>query len=125
MYLFLILFFFPWLTFGVELNLLCTNNYSSYKHVDVKDVFLLLDSNSKEINLGGLNFFADDILITKSNISWSASDVNLYPESKGKISGIIGRYSGELVLNFIKDDDDKLSSLVFNCRKFEMKERKF
>ncbi len=125
MYLFLVLFFFPWLTFGVELNLLCTNNYSSYKHVDVKDVFLLLDSNSKEINLGGLNFFADDILITKSNISWSASDVNLYPESKGKISGIIGRYSGELVLNFIKDDDDKLSSLVFNCRKFEMKERKF
>ena len=125
MHFFIIILFFPFLIYGVELNLICTNNYSSNKHVDVKDVFLLLDSDSKKISLGGLTFFADDISITKSNISWTASDINLYPESNGKISGIIGRYSGELVLNFVKNDDNNLSSLVFKCRKFEMKGRKF
>ena len=125
MYLFLALLFSPLVTFGVELNLICTNNYSSYKHVDVKDVFLLLDSSTKKIDLGGLSFYADEFLVTKSNISWTANKIDLYPESKGKISGILGRYSGELVLNFVNEDDKKLGSLIFNCRKFEMKERKF
>ena len=46
-------------------------------------------------------------------------------DSNGKISGIVGRYSGQLVLNFQKDDDEKISSLTFNCKKFEMKEKKF
>ena len=37
---------------------------------------------------------------TDSNISWSASNIQIYPNSNGKISGIVGRYSGQLVLNF-------------------------
>ena len=79
----------------------------------------------KKIELGGLNFYADNFKETDSNISWNAEDVEVYPDSKGKISGIVGRYSGQLVLNFQKDDDEKISSLTFNCKKFEMKEKKF
>ena len=122
---FLLIFFIPKLLFSLELNLICTNNYSSLNEVDVKDVFLLLDSDSKKINLGGLSFVADKISITKSNISWSSSNVDIYPDSAGEVSGIIGRYSGELVLNFKKYDDDSVNSLIFDCRKFEIKQRKF
>jgi hypothetical protein len=122
---FLLLLLIPKLLFSVELNLLCTNNYSTLKEVDVKDIFLLLDSDTKKIDLGGLSFYADVVAISDSNISWSASNINIYPDSNGEVSGIIGRYSGELVLNFMRYEDDKISSLVFNCRRFELKERKF
>ena len=122
---FLLLALIPKLLFSIELNLLCTNDHSTVKEVDVKDIFLLLDSDTKKIDLGGLSFYADDISVTKSNITWVASNINMYPNSKGEISGIIGRYSGELVLNFKRYDDDKVDSLIFNCRKFEIKERKF
>ena len=122
---FLLIFLIPKLLFSLELNLICTNNYSTLNEVDVKDVFLLLDSDTKKINLGGLSFFADKITITKSNISWSSSNVDIYPDSNGEVSGIIGRYSGELVLNFKRYDDETVKSLIFDCRKFEIKERKF
>lgn len=122
---FLLLVLIPKLLFSIELNLLCTNDHSKVKEVDVKDIFLLLDSDTKKIDLGGLSFYADDISVTKSNITWVASNINMYPDSNGEISGIIGRYSGELVLNFKRYDDDKVDSLIFNCRKFEIKDRKF
>ena len=122
---FLLLALIPKLLFSIELNLLCTNDHSTVKEVDVKDIFLLLDSDTKKIDLGGLSFYADDISVTKSNITWVASNINMYPDSNGEISGIIGRYSGELVLNFKRYDDDKVDSLIFNCRKFEIKDRKF
>ena len=63
--------------------------------------------------------------MTKSNISWFSNNVNLYPDSNGSISGILGRYSGELVLNFKRDDSHKSNALTFNCRKFDIKDRKF
>ena len=122
---FLLLVLIPKLLFSIELNLLCTNDHSTVKEVDVKDIFLLLDSDTKKMDLGGLSFYADDISVTKSNITWVASNINMYPDSNGEISGIIGRYSGELVLNFKRYDDDKVDSLIFNCRKFEIKDRKF
>ena len=122
---FLLILLIPKLLLSLELNLICTNNYSSLNEIDVKDVFLLLDSDSKKINLGGLSFVADKISITKSNISWSSSNVDIYPDSDGDVSGIIGRYSGELVLNFKRYDNDSVNSLVFDCRKFEIKEKKF
>ncbi len=122
---FLLLALIPKLLFSIELNLLCTNDHSTVKEVDVKDIFLLLDSDTKKMDLGGLSFYADDISVTKSNITWVASNINMYPDSNGEISGIIGRYSGELVLNFKRYDDDKVDSLIFNCRKFEIKDRKF
>ncbi len=123
MYL-LFIFLIPKLLFSIELNLICTNN-SSLKEVDVKDVFLLINSESKKIDLGGLTFYAEEFSITKSNISWKANNIKMYPESDGEISGILGRYSGELVLRFKKSDENRENSLVFDCRKFQLDERKF
>ena len=122
LFLFLV---FPKIIFSTELNLICTNNYIDVRSLDVKDIFLIIDSKKKRIELGGLNFLADNFKETDSNISWSASDVDIYPDSKGQISGIIGRYSGQLVLNFQKNSEDKISSLTFNCKKFEMKQKRF
>ena len=122
LFLFLI---FPKIIFSTELNLICTNNYIDVRSLDVKDNFLIIDSKKKRIELGGLNFLADNFKETDSNISWSASDVDIYPDSKGQISGIIGRYSGQLVLNFQKNSEEKISSLTFNCKKFEMKQKRF
>ena len=122
---FLALLLLPKLLYSLELNLICTNDNINNKEVDVKDIFLLLDSDKKKIELGGLSFFADQISITNSNVSWTASDINLYPDSNGEISGIIGRYSGELVLNFKRNEEYHGKSMIFNCRKFKMKDRKF
>ena len=72
-----------------------------------------------------LSFFVEDFKETDSNISWSASDIKIYPETNGDVSGIIGRYSGQLVINFDRYDDGKKQSLVFNCKKFEPVEKKF
>ena len=124
MYL-LILFLIPKLIFSLELNLVCTNNNALTNEVDVKDIFLLLNTDSKKIDLGGLSFEAEKILVTKSNISWFSKNIELYPESNGFVSGILGRYSGELVLNFKREDSHKTNSLIFDCRKFAIKDRKF
>ena len=122
---FLFLFIIPKIISSAELNLICTNNYIDVRSLDVKDVFLIINTDNKKIDLGGLSFFADFLKETDSNISWSASNIELFPDSNGEVSGIIGRYSGQLVLNFQKESDGKISSLSFNCKKFETKERKF
>ena len=124
MYL-LLLFLIPKLIFSLELNLVCTNNNALTNEVDVKDIFLLLNTDNKKIDLGGLSFEADNILVTKSNISWLSKNIELYPESNGSVSGILGRYSGDLVLNFKREDSHKTNTLIFNCRKFTFKDRKF
>ena len=123
--LFFLLFFFPISLFSQPLNLICTNNYINVKSLDVKDLFVVIDKNNRKIELGGLSFFVEDFKETDSNISWSASDIKIYPETNGDVSGIIGRYSGQLVINFDRYDDGKRHSLVFNCKKFETLEKKF
>ncbi len=57
LFLFLI---FPKIIFSTELNLICTNNYIDVRSLDVKDIFLIIDSKKKRIELGGLNFLADN-----------------------------------------------------------------
>ena len=123
--LFFLFFFFPIDLFSQPLNLICTNNYVDVKSLDVKDLFVVIDKNNRKIELGGLSFFVEDFKETDSNISWSASDIKIYPETNGDVSGIIGRYSGQLVINFDRYDDGKRQSLVFNCKKFETLEKKF
>ena len=117
-------FLIPISLFSQSLNLICTNNYIDVKSLDVKDLFVVIDKNNRKIELGGLSFFVDDLKETDSNISWSASDIKIYPETNGDVSGIIGRYSGQLVVNFDRYDDGKRQSLVFNCKKFETLEKK-
>ena len=67
----------------------------------------------------------DKINVTESNISWLANDLQLYPDSEGEVYGLIGRFSGELVLNFKRYEDNKSDSLIFSCRKFKIKDRRF
>ena len=121
----LILLLIPISTLSRSLNLICTNNYIDVKSLDVKDLFVVINKDEKKIELGGLSFFVDNFKETDSNISWRASDIKIYPETNGDISGIIGRYSGQLVINFDRYDNDKRQSLVFNCKKFEPIEKKF
>ena len=122
---FLIFFFIPVSIFSGTLNLICTNNYIDVKSLDVKDLFVVINKDERKIELGGLSFFVDDFKETDSNISWRASDIKIYPETNGDVSGIVGRYSGQLVVNFDRYDDGKRQSLVFNCKKFEPFKKKF
>ncbi|MAZ46345.1 MAG: hypothetical protein CMM98_02050 [Rickettsiales bacterium] len=122
---FLIFFLMPMSIFSEPLNLICTNNYIDVKSLDVKDLFVVINKNERKIELGGLSFIVDDFKETDSNISWRASDIKIYPETNGDVSGIVGRYSGQLVVNFDRYDDGKRQSLVFNCKKFEPFEKKF
>lgn len=122
---FLIFLLIPISIISRPLNLICTNNYIDVKSLDVKDLFVVINKDERKIELGGLSFFVDDFKETDSNISWRASDIKIYPETNGDVSGIIGRYSGQLVVNFDRYDNDKRQSLVFNCKKFEPIEKKF
>ena len=122
---FLIFLLIPISIISSPLNLICTNNYIDVKSLDVKDLFVVINKDERKIELGGLSFFVDDFKETDSNISWRASDIKIYPETNGDVSGIVGRYSGQLVVNFDRYDNDKRQSLVFNCKKFEPIEKKF
>jgi len=123
--LFVIFLLFPLVASSLDLNLICTNNSSSTKEVDVKDIFVIIDTDSDVVEIGGLSLKPSQINVTESNISWFAPDVELYSDSNGDVYGLVGRFSGELVLNFKRYEDDKSSSLIFSCRKFEIKDRRF
>lgn len=123
--LFILLFFFPIFAFSLELNLVCTNNSTSNTEVDVKDIFVLINTDENTVEVGGLSLKPSKINVTESNISWLANDLQLYPDSEGEVYGLIGRFSGELVLNFKRYEDNKSNSLIFSCRKFKIKDRRF
>ena len=123
--LFILLFFFPIFAFSLELNLVCTNNSTSNTEVDVKDIFVLINTDEDTVEVGGLSLKPSKINVTESNISWLANDLQLYPDSEGEVYGLIGRFSGELVLNFKRYEDNKSNSLIFSCRKFKIKDRRF
>ncbi len=123
--LFIFLFFFPIFAFSLELNLVCTNNSTSSTEVDVKDIFVLINTDEETVEVGGLSLKPSKINVTESNISWLANNLQLYPDSEGEVYGLIGRFSGELVLNFKRYEDNKSNSLIFSCRKFKIKDRRF
>ena len=123
--LFILLFFIPIFASSLELNLVCTNNSTSSTEVDVKDIFVLINTDDESVEVGGLSLKPSKINVTESNISWLANDLQLYPDSEGEVYGLIGRFSGELVLNFKRYEDNKSNSLIFSCRKFKIKDRRF
>lgn len=123
--LFILLFFLPIFASSLELNLVCTNNSTSSTEVDVKDIFVLINTDEETVEVGGLSLKPSKINVTESNISWLANDLQLYPDSEGEVYGLIGRFSGELVLNFKRYEDNKSNSLIFSCRKFKIKDRRF
>ena len=122
---FILLFFFPIFVYSLELNLVCTNNSTRSAEVDVKDIFVLINTDEETVEVGGLSLKPSKINVTESNISWLANDLQLYPDSEGEVYGLIGRFSGELVLNFKRYEDNKSNSLIFSCRKFKIKDRRF
>ena len=123
--LLILLFFFPIFGSSLALNLVCTNDSTSGTEVDVKDIFVLINTDEETVEVGGLSLKPSKINVTESNISWLANDLQLYPDSEGEIYGLIGRFSGELVLNFKRYEDNKSNSLIFSCRKFKIKDRRF
>ena len=120
-----LLFLFPHILASLELNLVCTNKVNNKSSVDVNDLFLVLDSYNKRIELGGLSFTADELKITDTNVSWMADQISLYPETQGKINGIIGRFSGDLRLEFKRNDNGRSSAISFKCKKINIRDRIF
>ena len=125
-FIILVLVFFSSGLFSSELNLLCLKNNIPSKTRDFKDLIVRINTDSKNIVLGGFNFTADEMLVTETNISWKAQELdNMYDDSKGSTEGILGRFSGDLTLKFVKNHPAGESQINLNCSKFKIKNRKF
>ena len=112
--------------FAVELNILCIEKNVGNKQKDIKDIIVNLNSNTKQVTIGGLKFVADEFIITESNIRWNAENIkNLYDDTNGFTSGTLGRFSGNLSLVFTKEHSLKKNIMTLTCSKFKMKDRKF
>ena len=119
-------FFFNTNLNALEINMLCTTNSDIQSIKNFNDLIVNINSESKEITIGGLTFAADKILVTESNIKWSANNVeNLYEESNGETTGTLGRFSGSLSLTFKKNNSIRFSKIDLLCKDFKMKDRKF
>tara|TARA_A100000164_G_C21261971_1_gene476155 strand:- start:6 stop:410 length:405 start_codon:yes stop_codon:yes gene_type:complete len=122
----LFLVFFSTGLFSSELNLLCLKDDIPSKTKDFKDLIVRINTDSKNIVLGGFNFTADEMLVSETNIRWKAEELNnMYEDSKGSTEGILGRFSGNLTLKFIKNHPVGESEINLNCSKFKIKNRKF
>ena len=111
---------------AMELNILCIEKGLGEKQKDIKDIIINLNSETKQVAIGGLKFIADEFTITESNIRWNASNVNnLYNDTSGFTSGTLGRFSGNLSLVFTKHNSLKKNVMILSCSKFKMKDRKF
>jgi hypothetical protein len=111
---------------ALEIDMLCTTNSDRQSTKNFKDLIVNVNSESKEIVIGGLIFVADEILVTESNIKWSANNVeNLYENINGETTGTLGRFSGNLLLTFKKNNSIKHSKIDLMCKDFKMKDRKF
>ena len=112
--------------FSMELNILCIEKNVGNKQKDIKDIIVNLNSNTKQVTIGGLKFVADEFTITESNIRWNAENIkNLYNDTNGFSSGTLGRFSGNLSLVFTKEHSLKKNIMTLTCSKFKMKDRKF
>ena len=112
--------------FAMELNILCIEKNVGNKQKDIKDIIVNLNSNTKQVTIGGLKFVADEFTITESNIRWNAENIkNLYDDTNGFTSGTLGRFSGNLSLVFTKEHSLKKNVMTLTCSKFKMKDRKF
>lgn len=111
---------------SMELNILCIEKNLGEKKKDIKDIIINLNSDTKQVIIGGLKFIADEFTITESNIRWNANNIkNLYDDKNGFSSGTLGRFSGNLSLVFTKENSLKKNIMTLTCSKFKMKDRKF
>ena len=111
---------------AIEIDMLCTTNSDRQSNKNFKDLIVNVNSESKEIIIGGLSFIADQISVTESNIKWSAYNVeNLYENISGETTGTLGRFSGNLFLTFKKNNSIRSSKMDMMCKDFKIKDRKF
>lgn len=126
---FLLIFYLIFFTIKIkamELNIICTIFEKSNTNKEFKDLVVYLNSDSKEVSLGGLNFTADEFVVTDSNIKWKAMNVkDMYDDSDGGTNGTLGRFSGNLTVTFFKNDISLQSRLDLKCKDLKIKDRKF
>ena len=90
-----IFFFFATNIFSVELDLLCTQNTSGISnHIYPRDLIVRINSDSNQVNIGGLTISAENLEVSESNIKWSnAKKENMFGENEhGLSSGLLGRF---------------------------------
>lgn len=125
---FLIVFsiFSPSITSAIELKLICISRVDKPKSQDFNDLIISLSSENNKVEIGSLKFEADEMIVTDSNIKWIANNIeNLYSDSSGYASGILGRFSGNLALKFKKIESGNDNQIWLNCTQLRMKDRKF
>ncbi len=126
-FLFIFLFFSTNIS-SVELDLLCTQNTSGFSnHIYPRDLIVRINSDTNQINIGGLSISVQNLEVSESNIKWSnAKKENMFGENEhGLSSGLLGRFSGILSLEFLKISSNAKSNLNYQCENFKIKNRKF
>lgn len=110
-----------------ELNLLCTENSDHNKHLYPRDLIVRINTGLNQIEIGGLKLTPENLILTESNIKWfNANNDNMFGDGEpGLSSGLLGRFSGMLSLEFIKINNNRKSNLHYKCEKFKIRNRRF
>lgn len=125
---FLIFLFLSTTLLSVELNLLCSQKSSALsKNIYPRDLIIRINTESNIVAIGGLTIKAKNLEITESNIRWSEiRNDNMFGENNaGLSSGLLGRFSGILSLEFTKLSTFSKSNFNYQCEDFKIKNRKF
>ena len=125
---FLIFLFLSTTLLSVELNLLCSQKSSALsKNIYPRDLIIRINTESNIVAIGGLTIKAKNLEITESNIRWSEiRNDNMFGENNaGLSSGLLGRFSGILSLEFTKLSIFSKSNFNYQCEDFKIKNRKF
>jgi len=123
-----IFIFFSTNIFSIELDLLCTQNTTGISnHIYPRDLIVRINSDSNQVNIGGLTISTENLEVSESNIKWSnAKKENMFGENEhGLSSGLLGRFSGILSLEFLKISSNSKSNLNYQCENFKIKNRRF
>lgn len=125
---FLIFLFLSTTLLSVELNLLCSQKSSALsKNIYPRDLIIRINTESNIVDIGGLTIKAENLEVTESNIRWSEiRNDNMFGENNaGLSSGLLGRFSGILSLEFTKLSKFSKSNFNYQCEDFKIKNRKF
>lgn len=125
---FLIILFFSTNIFSIELNLLCSQNTPALsKNIYPRDLIIRINTESNTVDIGGLTINAENLEVTESNIRWSeVRNDNMFGNNDaGLSSGLLGRFSGILSLEFTKLSTFSKSGFNYQCEDFKIKNRKF
>ena len=124
----LIFLFFSTSTLSMELDLLCSHKTPALsKNIYPRDLIIRINTESNIVVIGGLTIKAKNLEVTESNIRWSEiRNDNMFGDNNaGLSSGLLGRFSGILSLEFTKLSTFSKSNFNYQCEDFKIKNRKF